>query len=169
MLLVLALAANCVLAINEILLFDTDTKQHAISDYVGKGKWTVVNLWGVNCPPCREEMPELVMLHDEYSKSTITVLGIAIDYPSFGYPDQKKVSAFMGEFMIDFPVLLSDESISVKLGAGYLEGLPTTYIYTPGGKLVGLQTGAINRNIILDFIAQLEKSDVKKADHAPSE
>ena len=132
----------------------SDSQQHAISDYLGKGKWTVVNIWGVDCPPCREEMPELVMLHDKYSTSLLTVLGIAIDFPDFGYPDEDEVKQFMDEFMIDFPVLYSDESISKKLGAGYLQGLPTTYIYTPGGELVGMQTGAINQTIILDFIKQ---------------
>ena len=151
-LLVSILSTAALLANNEILLMGSDSQQHAVSDYLGKGKWTVVNIWGVDCPPCREEMPELVMLHDKYSKSLLTILGIAIDFPGFGYPDKDEVKQFMEDFMIDFPVLYSDESISKKLGAGYLQGLPTTYIYTPDGELVGMQTGAVNQDIILDFI-----------------
>jgi thiol-disulfide isomerase/thioredoxin len=151
------LTSTAALANNEILLMNTDSRQHAVSEYLGQGKWTVVNIWGVDCPPCREEMPELVLLHDQYSATLLTILGIAIDFPSFGYPDQDEVKQFMEDFMIDFPVLLSDESISKKLGAGYLQGLPTTYIYTPEGELVGMQTGGINRNIILDFIKKRSK------------
>ncbi|MGB5398420.1 MAG: TlpA disulfide reductase family protein [Gammaproteobacteria bacterium] len=136
---------------------DVGSQQHAVSEYLGKGKWTVVNIWGVDCPPCREEMPELVLLHDQYSATLLTILGIAIDFPGFGYADKDEVKNFMDEYMIDFPVLLSDESISKKLGAGYLQGLPTTYIFSPQGELVGMQTGGINRNIILDFIKKRSK------------
>jgi hypothetical protein len=102
-------------------------------------------------------MPELVLLHDKYSKSLVSVLGIAIGFPSFGYPDKKEVNEFLQEFMVDFPVLLSDQSISTKLGAGGLEGLPTTYMYNPKGELVAEQTGAIDQQIILDFIKKYNK------------
>lgn len=152
------LSSTTLSADNEILLMGADSKQHAVSEYLGKGKWTVVNVWGVDCPPCREEMPELVLLHDEYSSTLLTILGIAIDFPGFGYADITEVKKFMEEFMIEFPVLLSDESISSKLGAGYLSGLPTTYIYTPSGELVGMQTGAVNRKVILDFIKKRSKT-----------
>ena len=141
-----------ILANNDILLTGTDLQQHALSEYIGKGKWTVVNIWGVDCPPCREEMPELVLLSSHYGDRFLSVLGIAIDFPSFGYPDQEEVTKFMDEQLVDFPVLLSDETITSKLGAGPLRGLPTTFIFTPDGKLVGEQTGAINQKIIIDFI-----------------
>ncbi len=60
--------------------------------------------------------------------------------------------------MVDFPILLSDESIASKLNAGYLQGLPTTYLFDPSGKLVAQQVGAVTRNIILDFIKKHEQS-----------
>lgn len=153
-------SATTALANNEVLLLGTDGKQHKVSDYIGKGQWTLVNFWGVDCPPCREEMPELVLLHDEYSKTLVSVLGIAIDFPSFGYPNAGEVSAFIQALMVDFPVLLSDGSISGKMGAGDLQGLPTTFMYTPEGELVAQQVGAIDRKIVLDFIKKHEESRI---------
>lgn len=152
-----AIYSQPILANNEILLNDVNDKQHALSEYIGKGQWTVVNLWGVDCPPCREEMPDLVMLHDEYHKTLVSVLGIAIDFPSFGYPNKVEVKQFLQELMVDFPILLSDESISGKLDAGHLQGLPTTYIFNPKGELVAQQVGGISRDIILDFIKKHDK------------
>lgn len=152
MLSTLILFTPSVLASTEVRLMGIDGKQHAISDYTGKGTWTLVNFWGVNCPPCREEMPDLVLLNDKYSKTLVSVLGIAIGFPSFGYPDKSEVHAFLQEFMVDFPVLLGDADVATKMGADALEGLPTTLMYSPEGKLVAEQTGAINQQIILDFI-----------------
>ena len=156
-------AAPSVLAVNKVVLTGVDGKQHAVSDYIGKGTWTLVNFWGVHCPPCREEVPELVLLHDNYHKTLVSVLGIAIGFPSFGYPDKDEVRAFLKDFMVDFPVLLGDENIATKLGADALEGLPTTLMYTPQGELVAEQTGAINQQIILDFIKKYNKKhEIKK-------
>lgn len=144
------------LATPDLSLEGIDGKSHRLSEYIGKGKWTAVNIWGTKCPPCREEMPELVHFHDEHESNNATVLGIAIDFPSFQYAKKDEVIAFTEDYLVSFPVLLSDSSITLQLGAGSLEGLPSTYMFTPEGKLVGYQVGAINRQIIENFIKQYE-------------
>ncbi len=108
-----------------------DGERHNLNDYIGKGKWTVLNIWGTRCPPCLEEMPELVHFHDDYQDSKAIVVGVAIDFPSFGFARKDEVAAFVDDHLIEFPVLLSDAGISEKIGAGRLEGLPTTFLYTP--------------------------------------
>jgi thiol-disulfide isomerase/thioredoxin len=133
-----------------------DGKQHALSEYLAKGKWTLVNIWGPTCPPCKEEIPELVLFHEEHMDKDAQVLGIAIDFPSFGYAKKQAVKKFFDDYLVDFPILLSDSTISRKLGAGMLEGLPTTYMYSPDGRLVAKQVGAITREIIENFINRYE-------------
>jgi thiol-disulfide isomerase/thioredoxin len=133
-----------------------DGKAHALSEYLGKGKWTLVNIWGTRCPPCKEEIPELVLFHEEHKDRDAQVIGIAIDFPSFGYAKKQEVAEFVDDYLVEFPILLSDSSISKKLGAGVLEGLPTTYMFTPEGHLVAKQLGGITRQIIENFIHQYE-------------
>ena len=141
----------------DIQIEGLDKKQHTIHQYIGKGKWTVLNIWGADCPPCREEMPDLVQFHDDHKNTDAIVVGIAIDFPSYGYAIRDEVEKFVDDYFIDFPVLLSDASITQQLGLGRLEGLPTTYMYTPEGKLVGMQVGGINRAILEKFMIKHEK------------
>lgn len=152
MLFLFALLNSNAYASLDISLRSIDDSQHKLSEYIGKGKWVVLNIWGTRCPPCREEMPELVNFHDAHKDSDAIVLGIAIDFPSYGYAKQHEVVSFADDYLIDFPILLSDSSITQKIGLGRLEGLPTTYLFNPGGKVVGMQVGGITSKILEDFI-----------------
>lgn len=159
------LAAGLAHASNDIMLRDPDGEQHLLSDYIGQGKWTVLNVWGPGCPPCLEEMPELVRFHDRHKSDSAIVVGVAIDFPSYGYADRKKVSRFIEDYLIDFPVLLSDASISERIGGGRLQGLPTTFLYTPDGELVAMQVGAITGSVLEDYISRYREKhgDVKNS------
>ena len=146
----------------DVWLEGVDGQRHNLNQYIGKGKWTALNIWGTRCPPCLEEMPELVHFHDDYKDSKAIVVGIAIDFPSYGYARKDEVATFIDEHLVEFPVLLSDASISERIGAGMLEGLPTTFLYTPQGKLVGMQVGAITRDILEAFIDKYENRTESK-------
>jgi len=136
----------------DVSLNSIDDSRHSLSEYIGKGKWVVLNIWGTRCPPCREEVPELVRFHDEHENTDGIVVGIAIDFPSYGYADKDEVIAFADDYFIDFPILLSDASITEKIGLGRLAGLPTTYLFDPGGNIAGMQVGGITKKILEDFI-----------------
>ena len=136
----------------DITLKSIDDSEHKLSEYIGQGQWVVLNIWGTRCPPCREEMPELVRFHDEHKNNDGIVVGIAIDFPSYGYAIKDEVIDFADDYLIDFPILLSDASITDKIGLGRLEGLPTTYLFNPSGEVVGVQVGGITKKILEDFI-----------------
>lgn len=152
MLLLLTLLSTTAFAAFDVSLKSIDGSQHKVSEYIGHGKWVVLNIWGTRCPPCREEMPELVRFHDEHHNSDAIVVGIAIDFPSYGYANRAEVTSFSDDYLIDFPLLLSDSNITEKLGLGRLEALPTTYLFNPQGKVVGAQVGGITQKTLEDFI-----------------
>jgi thiol-disulfide isomerase/thioredoxin len=155
-LLLISLLSGNAYASFDVSLKSINDKQHKISEYIGHGKWTVLNIWGTRCPPCREEMPELVRFHDEHKDKDAIVVGIAIDFPSYGYAKQHEVISFADDYFIDFPILLSDASITEKIGLGRLEGLPTTYVFNPNGDVVGMQVGGISKKILEDFIKKIK-------------
>src|SRR5947209_7882989 len=56
-----------------------DASGHAQAVSQWQGKLAVVNFWATWCPPCREEMPELSQLQDQYRDRGVVVLGISTD------------------------------------------------------------------------------------------
>jgi thiol-disulfide isomerase/thioredoxin len=153
------MSALMLLSISAHAALDTKIKridgtEHTLSEYIGKGKWVVLNIWGTRCPPCREEVPELVRFHDEHKDSDAIVIGIAIDFPSYGFAKKQEVINFADDYLIDFPLFLSDSTITEKIGLGRLEALPTTYLFNPNGQVVGMQVGGITKAILESFISK---------------
>jgi thiol-disulfide isomerase/thioredoxin len=121
---------------------DTQGKSHTLAGY--KGKWVLVNFWATWCPPCLEEIPDLVALSEGNTKRLV-VIGIAMDYKS-----AKQVTDFADGLMVSYPIVLGSNQIVSQIAP--VDGLPTTYLYNPQGKLVAHQTGPITRKAIETFM-----------------
>ena len=130
-----------------------DGKQHALSAYLEKSKWTVISVWGPRCRYCHEEMPEREQMHRTRS-ADISVIGIAVDYPTMGYAKADEVREFVRKHRLSYPILLSDGEVVPKLGGGEFIGTPTTLIFNPQGRLVARQPGRISNKVIEDYIAK---------------
>ena len=122
---------------------DTHGRKHSLEGY--KGKWVLVNFWATWCPPCLEEIPDLIALHDKHKDKDLVVLGVALDYRS---PQQ--VKEFAEQMFISYPVILGSYESAAQVGA--VNGLPTTYLFNPQGKMVAYNVGAITRKSIENYI-----------------
>ena len=125
------------------LLKDTAGRQHALSQY--KGKWVLVNYWATWCPPCLEEVPDLVNLYDQRRKKDLMVLGVVFDYK-----DTKEVAEYVDDMLMSYPIILGDEQVISQIGPA--DALPTTYIYNPRGELVKIKRGLVTRQYIEKII-----------------
>jgi len=123
---------------------DLNGKTVRLADF--RGKWVVVNYWATWCPPCKEEIPELIMFHEQHKAKDAVVVGIDMEEI-----DRKKLLQFVDEYMISYPVTIYGKNTPV-LGA--IPGLPTTYLINPRGEVVGRQVGMIDAQSIEDFIAR---------------
>ncbi len=123
-------------------LVDSKGKTHSLAQY--KGKWVLVNFWATWCPPCLEEIPDLVALH-ENKKNNLVVLGVAMDYR-----DPKAVLEFSDQMMVTYPIILGDQKVAAQVGT--IPGLPTTYLYNPQGKVVAYNVGALTREAVERYI-----------------
>jgi thiol-disulfide isomerase/thioredoxin len=124
-------------------LTDTTGKTHTLSGY--KGKWVLVNYWATWCPPCLEEIPDLIELH-ENKKNNLVVIGVAMDYRS-----AKQVTEFADGLLVNYPIVLGNDQTVRQIGP--VRGLPTTYLFNPDGKMVAQQVGAITREMVESYIA----------------
>lgn len=123
---------------------DIKGKVHTLSGY--KGKWVLVNYWATWCPPCLEEIPDLIALHED-KKNNLVVIGVAMDYR-----DPKQVIDFAEGLFVDYPIVLGNPKVVSQIGP--IQGLPTTYLYNPEGKMVAQQVGAITRAAVESYIAK---------------
>lgn len=143
----LLLISPCVMADGNshsgFLLKDTTGVKHQLANY--KGKWVLVNYWATWCPPCLEEVPDLVNLYDRRRKKDLMVLGVVFDYK-----DTKEVADYVDDMLMSYPIVLGDEAVTEQIGSA--DVLPTTFIYNPQGKLVKIKRGLITKDYIEKII-----------------
>jgi peroxiredoxin len=126
-------------------LEDMHGKTLRLSDY--RGKWVLVNFWATWCPPCLNEIPELVSLHNAHQDKDLSVIGVAMDSGS-----SKKVADFAQAHGISYPVVMGNRKVTDQIGA--VEGLPVSYLYNPKGEHVSYQAGEVTRASIEAYITK---------------
>lgn len=123
----------------DFTLYDQYGNEHKLGDY--KGKTIFLNFWGTWCPPCREEMPYINELYEEYNKNQddIVILGVAT--PNIGREgSEESIKEFLDKNRYTFPVVFDNNATQVY---GYgISAFPSTFIinkegyisrYIPGG------------------------------------
>jgi thiol-disulfide isomerase/thioredoxin len=120
-------------------LRDLEGAEHRLSSY--QGKWVLINYWATWCPPCLEEVPDLVALYDARKTKDLMVIGVVVDYKN-----EQEVTKFVDDMLISYPIVLGSPKVLKAIGAA--EVLPSTYLYNPQGKLIKVKKGLVTKEYI---------------------
>lgn len=110
----------------------------------------LINFWATWCPPCRQEMPSINALYQDFHAQGLVILAIASDTDGVA-----TVGPFLQEHHLRFPILLDPQNM---LGDRlHIPGLPTTYLLDRQGRIAGFEVGARDWNspAVRQLVAQL--------------
>lgn len=127
---------------------DAGGQPRLLSDW--KGKILLVNFWAPWCPPCVEEMPELVALQNDMAAKNLQIVGIGIDSPS-------NIKQFAEKHQISYPLLVAGmqgTELSRAMG-NQAGGLPFTVLLDPAGQVRKTYLGKLNMEQLRSDLAAL--------------
>lgn len=115
-----------------------------LSDF--QGKVVLVNFWAVWCPPCRQEMPAIQNVHEEYGDQ-IVVLGVNAG------DTREDAIAFIEELGLTFDVVL-DSTYEVE-DRYRVRGLPSTFFIDQNGVIQIQHIGFMEEGVLLGYLDEM--------------
>ena len=108
----------------DFTLPDPTGKKLSLKDF--SGKIVMLNFWATWCVPCREEMPTMERLYQEFKNKGFVIVAVSVK-------DKKTDAlAFIKELKLTYPVVFDPEGeVGLLYGAW---GLPATYLIGPKGE-----------------------------------
>ncbi|MBQ0049679.1 MAG: AhpC/TSA family protein [Bacteroidales bacterium] len=105
-----------------------DGKVQKLSDYVGKGKYVLVDFWASWCGPCKAEIPNLIEIYNKYKGDKFEVLGVATwDQPAATLKSIEQLG-------IPYPQILNAQKAGSD--AYGILGIPQIILFGPDGTIL---------------------------------
>jgi peroxiredoxin len=112
-----------------------------------QSKTLLINFWATWCVPCREEMPMLVDLQNEFGPAGLQVIGIAVD-------DVQSARDFAQQYGISYPILVgATDVMQTSTDYGNVAGvLPYSVLVDRDGIIRWQHAGEIERGPFEDLL-----------------
>lgn len=112
------------------------------------GKVLLITFFATWCPPCRQEIPTLIQLQDEYGERGFTVIGLSVDEKG-----PKVVLKLIEKENINYPVLMADSRTAKDFGG--IAGIPTSFLVNKEGMIVKRYPGYVPHALLEKDIKSL--------------
>lgn len=133
-------------SIPEIILKEVlQGKEYSLSQF--RGKVVVINFFTFYCEPCREGMPDLNQINEEFKGKGLQTLGIALS------SDPTQIRFLVKQLGLEYPVLIGNNQVSDAYGG--ITVVPTTLIIDKQSNVVQRIEGLRKKGTFKKLIAPL--------------
>lgn len=105
-----------------------DSTVQRLSDYVGKGKYVLVDFWASWCGPCIRETQVIKEILQEYGPKGLEVLGVAV------WDEPQNTLQAIEKHQLPWPQILNAQTIPTDLYGIY--GIPCIILFGPDGTII---------------------------------
>lgn len=107
---------------------DSDGKSVSFSDYVGNGKYVLVDFWASWCGPCKREIPNIRKAYEKYGPKGLEVLSVAV----WDKPEDTKAAA--AQHGVVWHQIINAQQIPTDIYN--IQGIPQIMLFGPDGTIL---------------------------------